>query len=75
MERDGYSKSLQSRQPCYDTYHVANSPSQGFYKLSKATNELQDALGLDWQVFRRGFFCHDAFPPQELATPQDPPQA
>jgi hypothetical protein len=76
MERDGYPKGLISRQLYYCTSYVANSPSQGFYKLSKATNELQDALGLGQQGSRRGFFCrlHDAFPPQELAVPQDPPQ-
>eukprot|EP00291_Cryptomonas_curvata_P005706 CAMPEP_0172198582 /NCGR_PEP_ID=MMETSP1050-20130122/28172_1 /TAXON_ID=233186 /ORGANISM="Cryptomonas curvata, Strain CCAP979/52" /LENGTH=568 /DNA_ID=CAMNT_0012875429 /DNA_START=342 /DNA_END=2048 /DNA_ORIENTATION=- len=76
MDRDGYPKGLISRQLYYCTSHVANSPSQGFYKLSKATNELQDALGLGQQGSRRGFFCrlHDAFPPQELAIPQDPPQ-
>jgi hypothetical protein len=76
MDRDGYTKSLLSRQQYYGTYHVDNSPNQGFYKLSKATNELQDALGLGRQVFRRGFFrrLHDVIPPQELAAPQDPPQ-
>ena len=76
MDRDGYPKSLLSRQQYYGTYHVDNSPNQGFYKLSKATNELQDALGLGRQVFRRGFFrrLHDVIPPQELAAPQDPPQ-
>jgi hypothetical protein len=58
-----------SRQQYYCTAHVANSPSQGFYKLSKATNELQDARGLRRQVFRRGFF-----PPQGLAAPQDQEQ-
>ena len=76
MDRDGYTKSLLSRQQYYGTYHVDNSPNQGFYKLSKATNELQDALGLGRQVFRRGFFrrLHDVIPLQELAAPQDPPQ-
>jgi hypothetical protein len=70
MERDGYPKGLISRQQYYRTSHVANSLSQGFYKLFKTTNELQDALGLGRQVFRKGFF-----PLQELAAPQDPPHA
>ena len=69
MERDGYPKGLISRQPYYCTSYVANSPSQGFYKLSKATNELQDTLRLGQQGSRRGLF-----PAQELAVPQDPPQ-
>ena len=69
MERDGYPKGLISRQPYYCTSYVANSPSQGFDKLSKATNELQDTLGLGQQGSRRGLF-----PAQELAVPQDPPQ-
>jgi hypothetical protein len=69
MERDGYPKGLISRQQYYSTSHVANSPSQGFYKLFKATNELHDALGLGRQVFRRGFF-----PPEKLTAQYDPPQ-
>ena len=68
MDRDGYPKGLISRQQYYCTSNVYNSPSQGFCKLSKATNELQGALGLGRQVFRRGFLQ------QELAAPQDPPQ-
>jgi hypothetical protein len=69
MERDGYPKGLISRQQYYSTSHVANSPSRGFYKLFKATNELHDALGLGRQVFRREFF-----PPEKLAAQYDPPQ-
>ena len=69
MERDGYPMGLISRQQYYSTSHVNNSPSRGFYKLFKATNELHDALGLGRQVFRRGFF-----PPEKLAALYDPPQ-
>ncbi len=69
MERDGYPKGLISRQQYYSTSHVNNSPSRGFYKLFKATNELHDALWLGLQVFRRGFF-----PPEKLAAQYDPPQ-
>jgi hypothetical protein len=32
MDRDGYPKSLLSRQQYYGTYHVDNSPNQGFYR-------------------------------------------
>ena len=50
MERDGYPKGLISRQPYYCTSYVANSPSQGFYKLSKASDCcLKKHLTVVWQ--------------------------
>jgi hypothetical protein len=76
MERDGWLKGFILHQQYYCTSNVTNSPSQGFYKLSKATNELPDAFGLGRHVSRRGLFGRliDAYPPMELAIPQDPPQ-
>ena len=55
---------------------LANSSSPGVYRLTKAVNELQDALSSGRQVSRRGFFARltDAFPPLELSLPQDAPQ-
>jgi hypothetical protein len=76
MDRDGYPKGVILRQQYYRTSNVTNSPSQGFYTLSKATNELHDALGSGRHVSRRGLFDRliDAYPPMELAIPQDPPK-
>jgi hypothetical protein len=76
MDRDGYPEGFILSQQYYCTSNVTNSPSQGFYTLSKATNELHDALGSGRHVSRRGFLGRliGANPPMELAIPQDPPQ-
>ena len=54
--------------------HLANSSSPSMYRLTKAVNQLQDALGSGRQISRKGFFGRltDAFPPLELSI--DPPQ-
>ena len=55
---------------------LANSSCPSQYRLTKAVNELQDALGSGRHISRRGFFSRivDAFPPLDIAIQHEQAQ-